>query len=96
MAKSPPIVLVFAASDPTGGAGVQADILTLAAREAIEDFAIENERAMDAPALGQGRVQRGVIETAQIAPEPHHRDIVGHLRCVLRGARHAPAGRKRL
>jgi hydroxymethylpyrimidine/phosphomethylpyrimidine kinase len=32
MAKSPPIVLVFAASDPTGGAGLQADILTLAAR----------------------------------------------------------------
>jgi hydroxymethylpyrimidine/phosphomethylpyrimidine kinase len=32
MAKSPPIVLVFAASDPTGGAGLQADILTIAAR----------------------------------------------------------------
>ncbi|MDO8348148.1 MAG: hydroxymethylpyrimidine/phosphomethylpyrimidine kinase [Rugosibacter sp.] len=27
---APPIVLVFAASDPTGGAGLQADILTLA------------------------------------------------------------------
>jgi hydroxymethylpyrimidine/phosphomethylpyrimidine kinase len=27
---SPPIVLSFAASDPTGGAGLQADILTLA------------------------------------------------------------------
>ena len=32
MAKSPPMVLAFAASDPTGGAGVQADLLTLAAR----------------------------------------------------------------
>jgi hydroxymethylpyrimidine/phosphomethylpyrimidine kinase len=32
MAKSPPIVLAFAASDPTGGAGLQADLLTLAAR----------------------------------------------------------------
>jgi hydroxymethylpyrimidine/phosphomethylpyrimidine kinase len=32
MAKSPPSVLAFAASDPTGGAGVQADLLTLAAR----------------------------------------------------------------
>jgi len=32
MAKSPPIVLTFAASDPTGGAGLQADVLTLAAR----------------------------------------------------------------
>jgi hydroxymethylpyrimidine/phosphomethylpyrimidine kinase len=28
--QSPPIVLTFAASDPTGGAGLQADILTLA------------------------------------------------------------------
>ena len=27
----PPIVLTFAASDPTGGAGLQADILTFAA-----------------------------------------------------------------
>src|SRR5258705_4929405 len=27
----PPMVLTFAASDPTGGAGVQADILTIAA-----------------------------------------------------------------
>jgi len=32
MAKSPPMVLAFAASDPTGGAGLQADLLTLAAR----------------------------------------------------------------
>jgi hydroxymethylpyrimidine/phosphomethylpyrimidine kinase len=29
-AEAPPIVLTFAASDPTGGAGLQADILTLA------------------------------------------------------------------
>ena len=29
--SSPPIVLSFAASDPTGGAGIQADIMTLAA-----------------------------------------------------------------
>jgi len=29
MSDSPPIVLVFAASDPSGGAGLQADILTL-------------------------------------------------------------------
>src|SRR4051812_2085385 len=27
----PPIVLAFAASDPTGGAGLQADVLTIAA-----------------------------------------------------------------
>lgn len=30
MSTSPPIVLSFAASDPTGGAGLQADLLTLA------------------------------------------------------------------
>jgi hydroxymethylpyrimidine/phosphomethylpyrimidine kinase len=31
MSEAPPIVLVFAATDPSGGAGIQADILTLAA-----------------------------------------------------------------
>jgi hydroxymethylpyrimidine/phosphomethylpyrimidine kinase len=31
MSSAPPLVLAFAASDPTGGAGVQADVLTLAA-----------------------------------------------------------------
>lgn len=30
MSSSPPIVLSFAASDPTGGAGLQADLLTIA------------------------------------------------------------------
>ena len=30
MLQPPPIVLSFAASDPSGGAGIQADILTLA------------------------------------------------------------------
>ena len=30
MPLSPPIVLTFAASDPTGGAGIQADLLTIA------------------------------------------------------------------
>lgn len=30
MSSAPPIVLTFAASDPTGGAGLQADLLTLA------------------------------------------------------------------
>jgi hydroxymethylpyrimidine/phosphomethylpyrimidine kinase len=30
MSESPPIVLAFSASDPSGGAGLQADILTLA------------------------------------------------------------------
>jgi hydroxymethylpyrimidine/phosphomethylpyrimidine kinase len=31
MSSAPPFVLTFAASDPTGGAGLQADLLTLAA-----------------------------------------------------------------
>lgn len=31
MSSAPPAVLAFAASDPTGGAGIQADLLTLAA-----------------------------------------------------------------
>jgi hydroxymethylpyrimidine/phosphomethylpyrimidine kinase len=31
MSSSPPVVLTFAASDPTGGAGLQADILAIAA-----------------------------------------------------------------
>jgi hydroxymethylpyrimidine/phosphomethylpyrimidine kinase len=31
MSRCPPLVLTFAASDPTGGAGLQADLLTLAA-----------------------------------------------------------------
>ncbi len=31
MSSTPPIVLAFAASDPTGGAGLQADVLTIAA-----------------------------------------------------------------
>jgi hydroxymethylpyrimidine/phosphomethylpyrimidine kinase len=31
MSEIPPIVLTFAATDPTGGAGVQADLLTIAA-----------------------------------------------------------------
>jgi len=30
MSSAPPMVLVFAASDPTGGAGLQADLLTIA------------------------------------------------------------------
>ncbi|HSD61949.1 MAG TPA: hydroxymethylpyrimidine/phosphomethylpyrimidine kinase, partial [Burkholderiales bacterium] len=29
MSQFPPIVLAFAASDPSGGSGLQADILTL-------------------------------------------------------------------
>jgi hydroxymethylpyrimidine/phosphomethylpyrimidine kinase len=56
--SSPPIVLVFAAADPTGGAGVQADLLTLASMGChalssitaitIQDTAgVENLQAID-------------------------------------------------
>src|SRR3970282_640952 len=31
MSSAPPVVLTFAASDPTGGAGLQADVLTIGA-----------------------------------------------------------------
>ena len=31
MSSAPPVVLTFAATDPTGGAGLQADVLTIAA-----------------------------------------------------------------
>src|SRR6266511_1261166 len=54
----PPIVLAFAAADPTGGAGVQADLLTLAAMGChalsvitaitVQDTAgVENSQAVD-------------------------------------------------
>jgi hydroxymethylpyrimidine/phosphomethylpyrimidine kinase len=56
---SPPIVLAFAAADPTGGAGVQADLLTLSAMGChalsvitaitVQDTAgVENLQAIDA------------------------------------------------
>ncbi|MFY9317602.1 MAG: hydroxymethylpyrimidine/phosphomethylpyrimidine kinase [Burkholderiales bacterium] len=35
MSSSPPAVLCFAASDPTGGAGLQADLLTLASLDCL-------------------------------------------------------------
>jgi hydroxymethylpyrimidine/phosphomethylpyrimidine kinase len=59
MSETPPIVLVFAGTDPSGGAGVQADILTLASMGchplsvvtgiAVQDtFAMEGFFAIDA------------------------------------------------
>jgi hydroxymethylpyrimidine/phosphomethylpyrimidine kinase len=52
MKPTPPLVLVFAASDPTGGAGVQADLLTLAAMgchplSAITALTIQDTRGVD-------------------------------------------------
>jgi hydroxymethylpyrimidine/phosphomethylpyrimidine kinase len=52
MKPIPPLVLVFAASDPTGGAGVQADLLTLAAMgchplSSITALTIQDTRGVD-------------------------------------------------
>lgn len=49
----PPLVLTFAASDPSGGAGIQADILTLAALgchplSAVTALTVQDTRGVDA------------------------------------------------
>ncbi len=53
MADTPPIVLAFAASDPSGGAGIQADILTLAAMgchplSAVTAITVQDTAGVDA------------------------------------------------
>jgi hydroxymethylpyrimidine/phosphomethylpyrimidine kinase len=52
MNPSPPLVLAFAASDPTSGAGIQADLMTLASRgchplAAITALTIQDTRGID-------------------------------------------------
>lgn len=52
MKPTPPLVLAFAASDPTGGAGIQADLMTLAAMgchplSAITALTIQDTRGID-------------------------------------------------
>ena len=42
----PPIVLTFAGSDPSGGAGMQADILTLASMGCHSDWVADQARAL--------------------------------------------------
>jgi len=53
MASLPPIVLSFAASDPTGGAGLQADLLTLASMgchplSVVTALTVQDTRGVDA------------------------------------------------
>ncbi len=53
MSLSPPLVLTFAASDPTGGAGLQADLLTLAALgchplSVVTALTVQDTRGVDA------------------------------------------------
>ena len=50
----PPMVLTFAASDPTGGAGVQADILTIAALDA--DRVLHGEPGDERSKIGRAHV----------------------------------------
>jgi hydroxymethylpyrimidine/phosphomethylpyrimidine kinase len=52
MKSTPPLVLVFAASDPTGGAGVQADLMTLSAMgchalSSITALTVQDTRGVD-------------------------------------------------
>ncbi len=76
MADTPPIVLTFAASDPSGGAGLQADILTLAAMGChplsvltamtVQDTAgVDGILAMDAEWVGDQA--RAVLEDMPVA-----------------------------
>ncbi len=52
MSSSPPMVLAFAASDPTGGAGLQADLLTLASLgchplSVLTGFTVQDTRGVE-------------------------------------------------
>ena len=52
MSSTPPIVLAFAASDPTGGAGLQADLLTLGAMgchplSVLTAFTVQDTRGVE-------------------------------------------------
>lgn len=74
--ESPPIVLVFAASDPTGGAGIQADLLTLAAMgchplSAITAITVQDTAGVEAMfTLGADWIEdqaRAVLEDMPVA-----------------------------
>jgi len=76
MSSTPPVVLAFAASDPTGGAGVQADLMTIAslgchplsvltALTAQDTAGVEGVRALDPDwILRQARVLLADIPVA--------------------------------
>jgi hydroxymethylpyrimidine/phosphomethylpyrimidine kinase len=70
MAESPSIVLAIAASDPTGGAGVQADLLTLASLGCHPVSVISALSVQDT---------RGVERMIAIEP----RWVAEQLRCLL-------------
>jgi len=60
MSSSPPIVLTFAASDPTGGAGLQADLFTLASLGCLPLSVVTAVTAQDT---------RGVESVLALEPE---------------------------
>ena len=57
------------------GLADELDPAVVAARQRVQDLAVEHEYAKDRAAPGEGVIQRGVIEVAQVAPEPHERAI---------------------
>lgn len=76
MAQTPPLVLTFAATDPSGGAGLQADLLTLAsigchplsvvtAITAQDTVGVDNVLAFDAEWVNEQA--RTVLEDMQVA-----------------------------
>src|SRR3990172_6658041 len=76
MPSSPPIVLTFAASDPTGGAGLQADLLTLASLgchplSVLTGLTVQDTRGLESllaiePAWVAGQARR-VLEDIPVA-----------------------------
>lgn len=76
MASLPPIVLSFAASDPTGGAGLQADLLTLASMgchplSVVTALTVQDTRGVEAvhavDAEWVGAQARALLEDMQVA-----------------------------
>src|SRR4029450_4751316 len=72
----PPIVLTFAASDPPGGAGLQADLLTLAALgchplSVLTGFTVQDTRGVEMlesiPAGLGARQARGALAESKVA-----------------------------
>lgn len=70
MAALPPIVLTFAASDPSGGAGLQADVLTIASQgchplSVLTGFTVQDSSGVEAfealPALWVSRQARALL-----------------------------------
>ena len=65
-----------AASSSTTRLPDELDAAVVAARQRVEDLAVEHERAIDRAAPRQRVIQRGVVEVAQVAPEPDQRAAV--------------------